>query len=80
MRKQLYTITDNIDIWIKKHFKVDTKQKALEWRQDNIPHKQGDKKIAEALGIKKPDKSKQHNFPRKNLRNPSKKSKRKIHK
>ena len=68
--KLIYTLTDNIDIWINKHFKLNTKQKALEWRQDNIPHRQGDKKIAEALGIKKTPKRKQHRFQPRELRHP----------
>ena len=58
--KKLYTVSDNIDIWIQEHFKVNAKQKTLEWRQDNISHKLGDKRISEALGIwkinKKPKK------------------------
>ena len=49
--KRLYTVSDNIDIWIQEHFNVNAKQKALEWRQDNISHKLGDRRINEALGI-----------------------------
>ena len=54
--KKLYTITDNIDIWVQEKFSINAKQKSLEWRQDNIPHKLGDKRISEALGIKRPQK------------------------
>ena len=54
--KKLYTITDNIDIWVQEKFSINAKQKSLEWRQDNIPHKLGDKRVSEALGIKRPQK------------------------
>ena len=56
----IHNLSQVQQVWKQEHFKVNTKQKALEWRQDNISHKLGDRRISEALGIWKIKKDHHH--------------------
>lgn len=47
--KILLDWTDRLDIFIKEHYNVSPKQKALELKMDTIPNKRIDKNIQDAL-------------------------------
>ena len=49
LRKAI-NIADRIDIWLRNHFNVNMKQKALELSQDNVSMKKLDKTIGVHLG------------------------------
>ena len=47
--KILLDWTDRLDIYIKEHYNVSPKQKALELKMDTIPNKRIDQNITDAL-------------------------------